>query len=498
MKQLRHPLTAFLVICFSGLSWAQESEKIDTLNQLDQRVTNIEDQLTTSKKLRISGYIQSEWQMSQIDDNGNMSFDVKSGAGLNASEKTFASGKYINRFGVRRGRLKATYSDHGCVGVVYLDALEKGVVVREAYGAALDPWTNMFTIKTGIFNRPFGYEIEYSSSQRESPERSRIIQTLMPSERDLGAMITFQTPKGTAFNPFKVDFGVLAGNAIGLDNKSKKDLISRINYSNANNFMKYGFGASYYYGHVLQPSNVVYSMQNNVFVADSSASNKNSYSKRKYMGIDAQISINSAIGTTTLRSEFLWGQQPGSDSKTSSNDFSISPSKDPSSSTTSSTTTTITENANGTFTSKSTTTSSTTTTLASNANVITKDTYLRKFRGGYLQLVQDIADTKHTVTLKFDWYDPNTAVAGNNIGINTTSSKQYKTNKADIAYYTLGMGYLYRMNSNVKFMVYYDIPFNETSSNLVQTFNSDGSKKGTDFSKRLAANLLTVRLQYKF
>lgn len=489
-------LISISITCISILSNAQETEKTDTLNQLDQRVTTIEDQLSTSKKLRISGYIQSEWQMSQIDANGNLSFDVKSGAGINASEKTFASGKYVNRFGVRRGRLKATYTDHGCVGVVYIDALEKGVVVREAYGSALDPWLNMFTLKSGIFNRPFGYEIEYSSSQRESPERSRIIQTLMPSERDLGAMITFQTPKGTSLNPFKIDFGVLAGNAIGLDNKSKKDLISRINYSNSNDFMKYGIGASYYYGHVLQPSNVVYTMQNNVFVADSSSSNKNSYSRRKYMGFDAQVSMNSVIGTTTLRAEYMFGQQPGSDSKTTSNDFSLSPSKDPVSSTTSTTTTTTSENADGSFTSKSTTTSSTTTTLSSNTNVITKDTYLRKFRGGYIQLVQDIADTKHTVTLKFDWYDPNTAVAGNNIG--SGSAKQVKTNKADIAYYTLGMGYSYRMNSNIKLMVYYDMPVNETSSNLIQTYNSDGSKKGTDYSKKLSSNLLTIRLQYKF
>jgi hypothetical protein len=35
------------------------------------------------------------------------------------------------------------------------------------------------------------YEVEYSSSQRESPERSAVVLALYPSERDLGTMLTF-------------------------------------------------------------------------------------------------------------------------------------------------------------------------------------------------------------------------------------------------------------------------------------------------------------------
>jgi hypothetical protein len=49
-------------------------------------------------------------------------------------------------------------------------------------------------------------------------------------------------------------------------------------------------------------------------------------------------------------------------------------------------------------------------------------------------------------------------------------------------------------------MVYYDIPVNETSSNLVQTYDKATGiiAQGTDFTKVLAANLLTVRMQVKF
>ena len=47
----------------------------------------------------------------------------------------------------------------------------------------------------GVFNRPFGHEIGYSTSGLESPERATIIQYFFPDERDLGAMLTLRTKK---------------------------------------------------------------------------------------------------------------------------------------------------------------------------------------------------------------------------------------------------------------------------------------------------------------
>ena len=423
---------------------AQESEKVDTLNVLDQRITSVEDALMQSKKLKISGYVQSEWQLSEIDVNGKTSQDMKVGAGLNALE---TAGGSVNRFGVRRGRLKATYTDNGCTGVFYIDATEKGVILKEAYVAALDPWAKILTLKGGIFSRPFGYEIEYSSSSRETPERSRIIQTLFPNERDLGGMITLQAPKTSPWNVLKLDAGLIAGNAIGTDIKSKKDFIGHLTYNNSTATMKYGIGASMYSGSVFQPTTKVYTMSNNVFnVVGDSTSNKNQFADRQYFGFDGQFSLASSIGLTNIRAEYIFGKQPGSSSSSSSYNAS---------------------------------------TIPANDYKGTNDTYIRNFAGGYIQLSQDIADTKHTITVKYDWYDPNTDVAGDNIG-----AAGSKTSKADIAYSTLGLGYMYRMNNNVKFMVYYDMPTNEISSAL--------NVKGADYTKALAANLLTIRMQYKF
>lgn len=446
-----------LGVLSASAAFAQEAE-VNPVDALNQRVTLLEDAKTVSSRLKLSGYIQSEWQSSQIDVNGNASQDMKVGAGANAGEKADAvatPGSQFSRFGVRRGRLKATYTNDGFTGVFYIDASEKGVVLKEAYVSAIDPWAGVLTLKGGVFNRPFGYEIEYSSSQRESPERSRIIQTLFPNERDLGAMITLQAPKTSPWNVVKLDLGLVAGDAIGVDTKSKKDLIAHLTYNNGTPTMKYGIGASLYNGTVFQPTNVVYNMENGYFKADSTASNKNGYAKRQYIGIDGQFSIASVAGMTSIRGEYIFGTQPGTSSSTKSPDLSVSP-----------------------------------TGYATAPSLNTGDTYMRKFAGGYVQLVQDIADTKHSVTVKYDWYDPNTDVKGDGVGATTTAKATKATGKADIAYSTIGFGYLYRMTPNVKFMVYYDMPVNETTSKLAAS--------GTNYTKKLDANLITVRMQYKF
>lgn len=444
----------------STVAFAQESEKIDTLDQLSQKVTLLEDATASSKKLKISGYVQTEWQSSQIDVNGNASKDMKVGAGANAAEKAAAvatPGSTFDRFGVRRGRLKATYTDKGCTGVVYIDATEKGVVLKEAYGTVLDPWVGVVTLKAGIFNRPFGHEIEYSSSNRYAPERSRIIQTLFPSERDLGATITLQAPKSSPLSALKLEAGLLAGNAINLDTKSQKDLIAHLTYNQViGNDIKLGVGASYYNGNVYQSTVKVYEMSNGAFASvGDSASNKNKVALRQYFGGDLQLAIKSVIGLTSIRAEYIVGTQPGTSSSSDSPNSGAVP---------------------------------TASTFGVGA-VAGTDTYIRSFSGGYVTLEQDLFETNFSLVAKYDWYDPNTNIAGNAIGLAGAAGTK-TTGKADLAYSTLGLGVLCRVNNNVRLTAYYDMPTNETTSSM--------SAAGSNYSKVLAANLLTVRLQYKF
>ena len=183
-------------------------------------------------------------------------------------------------------------------------------------------------------------------------------------------------------------------------------------------------------------------MNAGAFAVDSTASNLNSYANRSYLGVDGQFSIASGLGLSQIRAEYITGKQPGAaGSSASPNGY------DP-------------------------------TTAAA------FDTYIRPFSGGYVNFVQDIADTKHSIVVKYDWYDPNTSVAGDKILVAA------KTGKADVAYSTLGLGYMYRLNTNVRLMVYYDMVTNEK----VAKYSS--SLKG--YTKDLADNLVTVRFQYKF
>jgi len=418
-----------LGLASSTFASAQELENVDTLNVLDQRVTTLEDAVQTVKKLKISGYFQPQFQSSQIDSLGSGPKDMKVGSARNGSETTD-----YNRFGVRRGRLKATYEDFGSIGVAEFEITEKSVTVKNLHATVLDPWVGVVSLKGGIFDRPFGYEIGYSSSRLESPERSRITQTLFPDESDLGSILIIQAPKTSSWNPLKLEAGLFAGNGISQDNDSKKDFIGHLSYSKSTAKAKFGLGASLYSGSIFQPTKFVYSMTDGAFAVDSAATNKNGFASRQYLGFDAQFSTESILGLSSIRAEYLMGKQPGSNSSTNSPNATT---------------------------------------------VVTADTYIRKFVGGYVHFVQDILDTKHSLVIKYDWYDPNTDIDGTKIGV------AKKTGKADMAYATLGLGYLYRMNNNVRLSAYYDIITNETTS-----------VKG--YYSNVNDNLITVRLQFKF
>lgn len=451
--QLKNSILA--LACVSSMLAFSQEEKVDSLNLLDQRITSVEDGLFQLKKLKFSGYIQAQWQSSKLDSLGNKTNDMKNGLGKNGPESLPGVGSY-NRYGVRRGRLKATYEDFGCQAVVEFDISEGGLKTKDLYLNVLDPWVNTFAIKGGVFDRPFGSEIAYSSSKLESPERSRIIQTLFPDEKDLGSMLTIQAPKTSPWNVLKLEAGLLSGNAISKDYKSKKDFAAHLTYNKALASMKYGFGVSMYSGYILQSNANVYTMSNGAFALDNTASNKNSFADRSYFGVDGQFSIASDLGLSSIRAEFITGTQPGtSGSSASPNGY------DP----------TVGNTAIYDVTGAKTT--------SYIAGFVPADTYIRKFRGGYVNFVQDIAGTKHSIVVKYDWYDPNTKVSGSQVGIAA------KTGKADMAYSTLGLGYLYRLNTNVRLMAYYDMVSNEKTS-----------VKG--YFSNVKDNLVTVRFQYKF
>ena len=80
-----------------------------------------------------------------------------------------------------------------------------------------------------------------------------------------------------------------------------------------------------------------------------------------------------------------------------------------------------------------------------NTNGVPAPTYVRHFNGSFFYFLQNIINTKHQLLVKYDWYDPNIKVKGNEIGIAGSH-----TGAADISYNTLGFGYVYHFNPQIK------------------------------------------------
>ncbi|MGB8193037.1 MAG: porin, partial [Chitinophagaceae bacterium] len=106
--------------------------------------------------------------------------------------------------------------------------------------------------------------------------------------------------------------------------------------------------------------------------------------------------------------------------------------------------------------------------------------YIRQFDAAFFYLVQDIVNKHHQLVIKYDWYDPNTKVSGAEIGKAGTN-----LNAADLKYTTLGIGYLYHINDNLKLVLWYDRVKNENAA--LPAFTGD-----------VPDNVFTCRLQFRF
>ncbi len=413
-----------LLISFTSFISVAQTDSTNKSEQFEASMDELSSGIKKLNKFKLSGYIQGDLQVGEKDAS------LKVGGPRSEKEGTFV------RFGIRRGRVKLTYTDNwGRVAsnaVFQLDITEKGVSMKDAYFAFTDPWIKWFSIQLGVFDRPFGNEISYSSSLRESPERSTGCLTLFPGERDLGGMLVVHAPKDNVLAGLKLETGVFGGNGINLDNKNRKDWISHLSYKRSYDNILFGVGASYYLGWVYQGKDTTYEMKNKEFTIVDGAK-KGDYSTRMYYGLDAQLLISTKLGMTNIRAEVIAGKQPGA----------LGDSKSPNS-----------------------------------ATLPSIYTYRRDFTSFYVYFIQDFGN-RHSLVLKYDRYDPNTRIANNEVGTGGSG-------KGDIMMQNFGFGYLFRLNSNIRLMAYYDMGFNETSENL----------KGYD--KQLKLNTLTIRAQYKF
>jgi hypothetical protein len=430
------------------------SGKIDGLNESYLDTKSTVDKL---KKIKISGYVQAQVRAAvNYKDGTDTTGTGKAYGTYNYAVGDFAGGKLGDRIGsvfqIRRGRVKVAYESDLTQAVVQLDAIPfasanvaattlttvndtikdslgrshivaktvatsatpvlsgGGVSIKDVYFRFTEPWLKSFAIKAGVYDRPFGFEISYSSSSRESPERSRLFQTLFPNERDLGASLEYiPSDNVTGIAQYlNLKFGAFTGNGINNETDNHRDLIGRFGVSIPVNDLNLDIDAGFsgYAGKVLDLNDSLYEISGTAFT--STRGHRNEYIDRQYAGGDIQVYYGDVpvLGGVSIRGEAIAGKQPGTKTGTGSPKSDIA---------------------------------------SSSAE------YLRNFIGYYGMLVQNIDPINSQVMLKYDVYDPNSDLAGTDI-----------TSTSEMAFSTVGLGLIYHWDENIKFVVYYDMVKNET------------------------------------
>ncbi len=422
---------------------AEINGAIEGINETMLEIKTTADAL---KKIKVSGYLQAQYQLAE-------STSVPSYAGGNFPSNV------KSRFSVRRGRVKVNYDNDLTQFVLQIDVTQSGVGIKDAYASVKEPWLRIASLTGGIFDRPFGFEISYSSSIRESPERSRMYQILFPGERELGAKLEL-APESGPLSYFNFKGGLFNGvlNTAN-ENDRWKDFIGRLGFQfpfDEQNLAIDG-GFSLYAGNVTNNSKYVYKFDGSStikrFSVDSTIGNLGNQFERTYYGADIQAYYDiPAIGGASLRGEFITGIQPSTDKSIGFYNPEAAGTTDPKS--------------------------------VIDGKKITP-LYRRNITGWYINYIQNIG-LKHQFVVKYDIFDPNTDITGDDIG---KSGSNFTA--ADIKYTTLGIGWIYHWDANVKFVVYYDWMKNEKVNSLAT---------GTlaPFKDDLKDNILTLRMQYKF
>ena len=180
-----------------------------------QEVPDLRKALDALSRLKVTGYVQAQYV------HNERSVDETTGSGT----------RNLDQFSVRRGRVKFTYQANKTSRfVLQPDFTSSGVTLKDAYVELIEPWTPwQHTLTAGQFPWPFGFEVLYSSSNREMPERSLVVRTLFPGERDRGAMLS-----GSGFaRKFHYRAAIVNGTGTtqSFDFNKRKDFVGRAGYA---------------------------------------------------------------------------------------------------------------------------------------------------------------------------------------------------------------------------------------------------------------------------
>jgi hypothetical protein len=471
MKNLFLMFVAALISTWAWEGFAQEQsaskeelqEVKDALQGVSESAAEYRGYVDALRKIKISGYIQAQWRYTDVTlPVVGAPYEIGRFSG-----GTFP-GNVKNLFTIRRGRIKVNYDNVLTQFVLQIDVVQTGFTTKDVYVMLIDPWTRSFGFQMGVFDRPFGYEISYSSSSRESPERSRLFQTLFPGERELGAKLFF-APQVGPLSMFRADVGVFNGSGPTFNEfDNYKDIIGhlalQLPFEDAG--MELDVGVSGYFGEVRNNTRYLYTMGTlsngqKGFVADSTPTNLSDGVSRTYFGADAQLYVDvPGIGGGILRGEYIFGKQPGTNGSPATNQ-TVSP-----------------------------------------APQIVGPIYQRNFTGWYLSYIQNIGKQEQLI-LKYDVYDPNSDVSASDFLPTNTNGATLPSNTigvtgltaTDIKFSTLGLGFIHHWDENVKFVLYYEIVTNEE---LTGVTSSSSAPFLFPYSTDVKDNVFTFRVQYRF
>lgn len=427
---------------------ATTNEKLSVVNDkvdgILERLANDEADLSKLTKIKISGYIQAQYQ------------NFENPALLSKSQ---------NYFSLRRVRVKFTYeAADGVKFVLQPDFSPGSVSLKDAYVILNDRWTKSFSLWAGKFNRP-NYEVEYSSSQRELPERSAVIKALYPGERAIGAKLEFNPTS----LPLHVQLALINGSedltissstgsnlntTENADYDNFKDVMARVTYNlSLGNFGGLDFGAHGYFGAL--KSNALKTLSSDYTTLTDIKSGDPL--KRNWLGAEFQLFAD-VLGGLSIKGEYLAGKNA-------------------------------------------------TVGYAPATGVAGAANFQNKFAGYYIYFIKNLGK-KNQFALRYDYYDPNTDIKGADVGVkgftspDATTLKSKMSGKSDLATGTLGLAFHHYFDDNLRITFAYDIVNNEkvgTAGKVVDSYTTAHGVAGTmDWSNAINRNVFTLRLQAKF
>ncbi len=504
-------LSLGMLVCLASTHSVKAQSSSDTLAphvvNLKDRISGVEERITTAEadlskltKIKISGYIQAQYF--HFEQSSNYPYD---------------------NFMIRRARVKVTYEPaDGLLFALEPDFQPGNLSIKNAYVQLNEPWLKTFSLWAGKFDRP-DYEVEYSSSNLECLERSRVITTLYPDEKAIGFKLEVMPHKTN----IKIQLALVNGNegftftdATGatlnaaqnnVDFDGFKDLVARATYA-----FKLGriggltIGAHEYYGHVKANSN---DLLNSDYTYNKAETKVGNSIRRTWTGVEAQLYLD-FLGGLAIKGEYIFGilGTPGYYNSSSA----VSP--------------TLISMKGDTLMQTITTTNTST----------LRPAIERNFMGYYVYLIKNIGK-RNQFAVRYDYYDPNTKITSDSIGYShysisssktadkftyTTGTNVVGTNNQtvtkvsnsltsmnsinDIAFGTWTFAWTYYFSDNIKIQLAYSIPVNQKvpapvynsagkeTSGVVTSYSVNNVSGTYDYNKLVKQNFLTLRLQAKF